>query len=158
LAAVLTEIYLCNVCSCQEILRRNGRGQELSELTWEPQTLHKTLHMEHPPSLQRRIMDASESLLEAARCGRIWAARRAILQLQALDAAFAVNAADNGAEAVAGGAGGGGSRAGGREGETPLSYAAANGHVAIVALVSGRFHILCGRFDWDLPICCVLLS
>jgi hypothetical protein len=24
LAAVLTEIYLCNVCSCQEILRRNG--------------------------------------------------------------------------------------------------------------------------------------
>jgi hypothetical protein len=27
LAAVLPEIYLCNVCSCQEILRRNGRGQ-----------------------------------------------------------------------------------------------------------------------------------
>jgi hypothetical protein len=26
LAAVVTEIYLCNVCSCQEILRRNGRG------------------------------------------------------------------------------------------------------------------------------------
>jgi hypothetical protein len=26
-ASVLTEIYLCNVCSCQEILRRNGRGQ-----------------------------------------------------------------------------------------------------------------------------------
>jgi hypothetical protein len=26
LAAVLTAIYLCNVCSCQEILRRNGRG------------------------------------------------------------------------------------------------------------------------------------
>jgi hypothetical protein len=26
-AAVLTEIYLCNVCSCQEMLRRNGRGQ-----------------------------------------------------------------------------------------------------------------------------------
>eukprot|EP01047_Picozoa_sp_COSAG01_P069574 COSAG01_NODE_10328_length_2192_cov_4.946011_3_plen_81_part_00 len=23
---VLTEIYLCNVCSCHEILRRNGRG------------------------------------------------------------------------------------------------------------------------------------
>jgi hypothetical protein len=23
----LTEIYLCNVCACQEILRRNGRGQ-----------------------------------------------------------------------------------------------------------------------------------
>jgi hypothetical protein len=21
--------------------------------------------------------------------------------------------------------------------------------------VRGRFHILCGRFDWDLPICCV---
>jgi hypothetical protein len=28
LAAVLTEIYLCNVCSCPEILRRNGRGQK----------------------------------------------------------------------------------------------------------------------------------
>eukprot|EP01047_Picozoa_sp_COSAG01_P038722 COSAG01_NODE_3158_length_6489_cov_2.264945_2_plen_155_part_00 len=27
LAAVLAEIHLCNVCSCQEILRRNGRGQ-----------------------------------------------------------------------------------------------------------------------------------
>jgi hypothetical protein len=27
LAAVLTEIYLCDVCSCREILRRNGRGQ-----------------------------------------------------------------------------------------------------------------------------------
>jgi hypothetical protein len=25
-AAVLTEIYLCDVCSCQEILRRHGRG------------------------------------------------------------------------------------------------------------------------------------
>eukprot|EP01047_Picozoa_sp_COSAG01_P029631 COSAG01_NODE_2037_length_8579_cov_119.860849_10_plen_185_part_00 len=27
LAAVLAKIFLCNVCSCQEILRRNGRGQ-----------------------------------------------------------------------------------------------------------------------------------
>jgi hypothetical protein len=27
LAAVLTEIYLCNVCSCPKLLRRNGRGQ-----------------------------------------------------------------------------------------------------------------------------------
>eukprot|EP01047_Picozoa_sp_COSAG01_P063398 COSAG01_NODE_8210_length_2874_cov_1.873514_2_plen_110_part_00 len=26
-AAVLTEIYLCNVCSCPKMLRRNGRGQ-----------------------------------------------------------------------------------------------------------------------------------
>jgi hypothetical protein len=25
--AAMTEIYLCNVCSCQEILRRHGRGQ-----------------------------------------------------------------------------------------------------------------------------------
>jgi hypothetical protein len=24
----LTEMHLCGVCSCQEILRRNGRGQE----------------------------------------------------------------------------------------------------------------------------------
>jgi hypothetical protein len=30
LAAVLAEIYLCNVCSCQEMLRRNGRGQRTS--------------------------------------------------------------------------------------------------------------------------------
>eukprot|EP01047_Picozoa_sp_COSAG01_P013627 COSAG01_NODE_646_length_14556_cov_9.736806_10_plen_154_part_00 len=28
LAAILTEIHLCKVCSCQEILRRNGLGQE----------------------------------------------------------------------------------------------------------------------------------
>eukprot|EP01047_Picozoa_sp_COSAG01_P091855 COSAG01_NODE_23360_length_818_cov_1.036161_1_plen_209_part_00 len=27
LAAVVTEIYLCNVCPCREILRRSGRGQ-----------------------------------------------------------------------------------------------------------------------------------
>jgi hypothetical protein len=27
LTAVFTEIYLCHACSCQEILRRNGRGQ-----------------------------------------------------------------------------------------------------------------------------------
>jgi hypothetical protein len=27
LAAVFTEIYLCNVCSCQAILRRNGSTQ-----------------------------------------------------------------------------------------------------------------------------------
>jgi hypothetical protein len=27
LAAAVTEIYLSNVCSCQEILRGNGRGQ-----------------------------------------------------------------------------------------------------------------------------------
>jgi hypothetical protein len=27
LAAVWAEIYLCDVCSCQEILRCNGRGQ-----------------------------------------------------------------------------------------------------------------------------------
>jgi hypothetical protein len=30
LAAALTEIYLCNVCSCQERLRRNGRGQDIT--------------------------------------------------------------------------------------------------------------------------------
>eukprot|EP01047_Picozoa_sp_COSAG01_P124838 COSAG01_NODE_53855_length_336_cov_0.831224_1_plen_90_part_10 len=28
LVAVLTEIYLCGIYSCQEILRRNGRGQQ----------------------------------------------------------------------------------------------------------------------------------
>eukprot|EP01047_Picozoa_sp_COSAG01_P002471 COSAG01_NODE_66_length_29241_cov_17.772768_6_plen_80_part_00 len=30
-------------------------------------------------------------------------------------------------------------------------------HLDIKSQVSGRFHILCGRFDWDLPICCVFL-
>jgi hypothetical protein len=28
LAAILTEIYLCNVCSCHELLRRSGLGQD----------------------------------------------------------------------------------------------------------------------------------
>jgi UDP-3-O-[3-hydroxymyristoyl] glucosamine N-acyltransferase len=32
LAAVLTEIYLCGVCSCQQILRRSGRPGERSTL------------------------------------------------------------------------------------------------------------------------------
>eukprot|EP01047_Picozoa_sp_COSAG01_P007488 COSAG01_NODE_286_length_19421_cov_123.895663_2_plen_131_part_00 len=32
---VLTEIYLCHVCSCQEMLRSNGRGQ--FESWWERQ-------------------------------------------------------------------------------------------------------------------------
>jgi hypothetical protein len=27
-----------------------------------------------------------------------------------------------------------------------------------VRAVSGRFHIWCGRFDWDLPLCCVFFS
>jgi lysine/ornithine N-monooxygenase len=31
LAAVVTEIYLCNVCSCQERLRRNGGARVLTE-------------------------------------------------------------------------------------------------------------------------------
>jgi hypothetical protein len=31
-AAVLTEIYLCDVCSCRETLRRNGRAQAFSRL------------------------------------------------------------------------------------------------------------------------------
>jgi hypothetical protein len=33
----LTEIYLCNACSCQEILRRNGRGQSIApgEASWQ---------------------------------------------------------------------------------------------------------------------------
>jgi hypothetical protein len=34
LSAVLTEIDLCDVCSCQEILRRNGRGQEARGRAW----------------------------------------------------------------------------------------------------------------------------
>jgi hypothetical protein len=33
----LTEISLCNVCSCQEILRCNGRGQECKHLEAELQ-------------------------------------------------------------------------------------------------------------------------
>jgi hypothetical protein len=33
--------------------------------------------------------------------------------------------------------------------------AAAAAAASPVEAVSGRFHILCGRFDWDLPICCV---
>jgi glycerol kinase len=37
------------------------------------------------------------------------------------------------------------------EGEETVALGAAR-------LVSGRFHIVCGRFDWDLPICCVFLS
>eukprot|EP01047_Picozoa_sp_COSAG01_P026713 COSAG01_NODE_1731_length_9369_cov_35.048220_5_plen_107_part_00 len=32
--AALTEIYRCGVCSDQEILRRNGRGQETGGRTW----------------------------------------------------------------------------------------------------------------------------
>jgi DNA repair and recombination protein RAD52 len=34
LAAVLTEIHLCGVCSCQELLRRNGRRRRRSGGTW----------------------------------------------------------------------------------------------------------------------------
>eukprot|EP01047_Picozoa_sp_COSAG01_P010700 COSAG01_NODE_458_length_16743_cov_124.609208_7_plen_270_part_00 len=31
-------------------------------------------------------------------------------------------------------------------------------HRLMREMVSGRFHIVCGRADWDLPICCVFLS
>eukprot|EP01047_Picozoa_sp_COSAG01_P023244 COSAG01_NODE_1401_length_10450_cov_100.148198_12_plen_300_part_00 len=34
LAAVSAEMYLCNVCSCQEILRRNGRGGQACWPGW----------------------------------------------------------------------------------------------------------------------------
>jgi hypothetical protein len=40
LAAVLTEIYLCNVCSCHAILRRNGRGQACNRATAAAATAH----------------------------------------------------------------------------------------------------------------------
>jgi hypothetical protein len=36
LSAVLTEIDLCDVCSCQEILRRNGRGQPMAARGCQP--------------------------------------------------------------------------------------------------------------------------
>jgi hypothetical protein len=38
----------------------------------------------------------------------------------------------------------------------PKQYSAAIAQAMMQA--SGRFHILCGRFDWDVPICCVFLS
>jgi hypothetical protein len=40
LAAVLAEIYLCNVCSCPDTLRRNGRGQ----ITLCPLLVHTEPH------------------------------------------------------------------------------------------------------------------
>ena len=39
---------------------------------------------------------------------------------------------------------------------SPRRASAISGSMARV--VSGHFHILCGRFDWDLPVCCVFLS
>jgi hypothetical protein len=36
LSAVLTEIDLCDACSCQEILRRNGRGQPMAARGCQP--------------------------------------------------------------------------------------------------------------------------
>jgi hypothetical protein len=47
LAAVLTEIYLCNVCSGQEILRRNGRGQRARHLQ-----LTASLKREHASAIK----------------------------------------------------------------------------------------------------------
>jgi hypothetical protein len=34
-------------------------------------------------------------------------------------------------------------------------FEAENATIEAALQVRGRFHILCGRFDWDLPICCV---
>jgi hypothetical protein len=42
-SADLTEIYLCNACSCQEMLRRNGRCQELLDRL--------------PPALSKELLD-----------------------------------------------------------------------------------------------------
>jgi hypothetical protein len=41
--AVWTEIYLCDVCSCQEILRRNGRGQ--LRVGWMPRAWRRPWRM-----------------------------------------------------------------------------------------------------------------
>eukprot|EP01047_Picozoa_sp_COSAG01_P033534 COSAG01_NODE_2472_length_7625_cov_9.664895_4_plen_89_part_00 len=50
-AAGLTEIYLCNVCSCQEISRRNGRGQGALGAGGDP---HATTQREAVRDQQRR--------------------------------------------------------------------------------------------------------
>jgi hypothetical protein len=56
LAAVLTEIYLCNVCSCQEILRRNGRGQAAAEKASRRQDAADAAQLVLGVSGQRHVM------------------------------------------------------------------------------------------------------
>ena len=41
---------------------------------------------------------------------------------------------------------------------TQLEESDAERAIVEPATVSGRFHIVCGRFDWDLPVRCVFLS
>jgi hypothetical protein len=54
-AAALTEICLCNVCSCQEILRRNGRGQARACRDQEQVALaHAEATAAHLQALRRR--------------------------------------------------------------------------------------------------------
>jgi hypothetical protein len=61
LAAVLTEIHLCGVCSGQELLRRSGRSQEGSYVRrWLPQLARLDSSFIHSP------WEASPTLLAAA--------------------------------------------------------------------------------------------
>jgi hypothetical protein len=66
LAAVLTEIYLCGVCSCQEMLRRNGRGQGWGR-TVRLTASHST------GGGEAELTAALSTLRQRRAAGRVWA-------------------------------------------------------------------------------------
>jgi hypothetical protein len=66
---VLAEIYLCNVCSCQEILRRNGRGQRL-RLACLTARGRGSRTSTRPPACARTTCTTSSSILSRGCVGR----------------------------------------------------------------------------------------
>eukprot|EP01047_Picozoa_sp_COSAG01_P034451 COSAG01_NODE_2589_length_7411_cov_50.806482_5_plen_180_part_00 len=56
----MTEIDLCGICSCQEILRRNGRGQSLQGAMTKAQQEREEMAAKAP-----KTMDAAIAALEA---------------------------------------------------------------------------------------------
>jgi hypothetical protein len=64
LAAVLTEIYLCNVCSCQEILRRNGRGQLLDDMQVKANVAALSMEEITPAAVSNATLLAPEEVFD----------------------------------------------------------------------------------------------
>jgi hypothetical protein len=77
LAAVLTGIYLCNVCSCQEIVRRSGCGQggaatakaSAINLGLKPRGCLPTVIVGHGVGLPSR--SSSSSSTDGSMCGSV---------------------------------------------------------------------------------------
>eukprot|EP01047_Picozoa_sp_COSAG01_P036577 COSAG01_NODE_2861_length_6959_cov_3.530321_10_plen_434_part_01 len=159
--SVLADIYLCAACSCQfrnnEAQRPGSGAHEGSRQEHAAQARQLEAAAEHAAAVAARSAEAAAELgaqaMAAAHARSAEAAEAAAMKASAEHADVVVRwRAEKLSQRRQLEAAIAASREVGQEME-----AAAQQQDAVVT-VSGLFHMLCGRFDWDLPICCVLLS